>query len=450
MNASPTDDRSVLIVGAGIAGLAAAWKLGSAGFPTTVLEARDRIGGRIWTLSDADAGFPIELGAEFIHGRSPEIFDVLSESSTKITEVQGRSWCAFEHQLRPCDFWSSIDSILSRMDDSEPDESFQNFLRRTLPDTERNREARERALGYVVGFDAADPELVGVHWLVQEMRAEEKIEGDRGFRAARGYRDLLDIFHQRISALHNVGIQTGVVVERVKWKRGKAEVTARSSEGSQTFAASRCLLTLPISLLKAVPGEPGAVDLSPPLPGDKIAALDRLEMGKVMRIVLRFRERFWGNLTPKNSKVTLSDLGFLFSDDDWFPTWWTSMPKNLPIITGWAPFKCAERLSGQSRDFVVDRGLRTVAGLLNIDHQTVRGNFQEAFFHDWQSDPFSRGAYSYGKVGSVAAQQALASPLANTLFFAGEATDTTGNNGTVHGAIASGYRAAAQVLGIFR
>lgn len=125
------------------------------------------------------------------------------------------------------------------------------------------------------------------------------------------------------------------------------------------------------------------------------------------------------------------------------------MPKKLPIITGWAPFECAEKLSGQSREIVIERGLQTLSSLLKVEHRALREKLVDAFFHDWQSDPFSCGAYSYGKVGCDGAQETLASPLDNTLFFAGEATDTTGNNGTVHGAIASGYRAAEQVLKSF-
>ena len=74
---------------------------------------------------------------------------------------------------------------------------------------------------------------------------------------------------------------------------------------------------------------------------------------------------------------------------------------------------------------------------------------EAASFHDWQSDPFSRGAYSYAKVGADGAQKALGAPVENTLFFAGEATDTSGHNGTVNGAIASGYRAAAEIIRAF-
>ena len=439
----------MIVIGAGIAGLAAASELGSGGCRVSVLEGRDRIGGRIWSLSIPHLDFSIELGAEFIHGRPPEILGPLQQSGAQIIEVQGRSWCAFENRLRPCDFWSSIDSVLAQMDDSRPDESFLDFLRRAFPDSEKTGEAQRRALGYVVGFNAADPMLVGVHWLVQGMRAEEKIDGDRSFRTGNGYRDLLEVFHRNISECRNVSIRTSKVVERVTWGRGKAEVIVRGSAKYEAFCASRVLITLPLALLKAPAGEVGAVVFEPALPDEKIAAVDKLEMGKVMRIVLLFRERFWDSITPTGSRASLSDMSFLLSDDEWFPTWWTSMPKKLPIITGWAPFRCAEHLSGQSGEFIVEHGLQTLGKLLNVDHRMLRDGLARAFFHDWQNDPFSRGAYSYGKVGSDGAHAALASPIDQTLFFAGEATDTTGNNGTVHGAIASGYRAAAEILESF-
>ena len=297
----------------------------------------------------------------------------------------------------------------------------------------------------MTGFNAADPDLVGVHWLVKSMRAEEKIEGDRIFRPKSGYQDLVNILHQKCVDT-GVSVQTDTVVEQIKWISGHAELTTRSLEGSYRIAAPRVLVTLPLAVLQAPPEEPGAVRFQPALPEEKLKALQDLEMGKVIRIVLRFRRRFWDNITPGGKSKTLSDMSFLFSEGEWFPTWWTTMPQNLPIITGWAPFRCAERLSGQSRQRVVDRSLQTLGRLLNIEVQELQHLLEAAYFHDWQTDPFSRGAYSYGKVGSNGAQEALGRPLDNTLFFAGEATDVSGNNGTVHGAIASGQRAAADIL----
>lgn len=443
-------DRSVIVIGAGIAGLAAAWELGGAGCSVSLLEARNRIGGRVWTVRDPRADYPIELGAEFIHGRPSEILDVLEESREEITEVEGRSWCAFEHRLRTCNFSSTVDSILSAMDDSSPDQSFLAFLKQRFSDAESDREAQQRALGYVVGFNAADPALVGVHWLVEGMRAEERIQGDRSFRPANGYHDLIDIFQRRIAAYPKVRIHMGAVVEAVKWKHGQTEAAVRVAGSEQMFTASRALITLPLAVLKAPQGELGAIDFNPQLSDEKLRAMVKLEMGKVIRVVLCFRDRFWEGLSPQgNGNRTLSDMGFLFSDDEWFPTWWTSMPKRFPVIMGWAPFRCAEKLSGQSRSFIVERSLLTLGNLLNVVPRTLQEKLQDVYFHDWQNDPFSRGAYTYGKVGSDGAQAALAAPIAGTLFFAGEATDVTGNNGTVHGAMASGYRAAGEILKTF-
>ena len=116
------------------------------------------------------------------------------------------------------------------------------------------------------------------------------------------------------------------------------------------------------------------------------------------------------------------------------------------MIIGWAPFRSAEKLSGQSESFVVERTLRTLSSLLGPSPHELQNLLECAYYHDWQTDPFSQGAYSYGKVGADGAQQALAAPLENTVFFAGEATETTGHNGTVHAAIATGYRAAQEIL----
>jgi monoamine oxidase len=171
-------------------------------------------------------------------------------------------------------------------------------------------------------------------------------------------------------------------------------------------------------------------------------------MGEVVRLVLRFRRAFWKDIsaTTNGKSKTLTDLSFLFSEDDWFPTWWTTMPIKVPLMTGWAPFRSAEKLSSCAPSFIVQRGCETLSELLAVKVDGVKNCLEGAYFHDWQSDPFSRGAYSYGKVGSDGAHTALATPLENTIFFAGEATDTSGSNGTVHGAIASGYRAAGQIL----
>jgi len=441
-------DPDVIVIGAGAAGLAAASLLGHSGLSVLTLEARDRIGGRIFTQRDPAFDAPIELGAEFIHGRPRELWDLFRQCNVTINEVDGDGWCVTDGRLAPCIFFNQVDEILDEMDDRTPDESFLEFLQRCCahPTKITDENAKERALAYVTGFNAADPSLVGVHWLIEEMRAEERIDGERAFRPENGYEDLVEIFRRRLADAE-VALRTGNVVDRIQWERDHIEVTAHDGHGSSVFSSARVLVTLPLEVLKTPVGQAGAIEFAPALPPPKLAALNLLEMGKVIRVVLRFRHRFWDNISPAgHGAKTLSDMSFLFSQDEWFPTWWTSLPAKLPIITGWAPFRSAERLSGRSRSFVVDRSLKTLAEQLQISAHQLENEFEAAYFHDWQNDPFSRGAYSYGKVGADGAQRTLAAPLENSLFFAGEATEVSGHNGTVHGAIASGYRAATEIL----
>jgi monoamine oxidase len=440
----PAKNFDIVIVGAGAAGLSAANALGSSGLSLLVLEARERIGGRMFTERDPVCRVPVELGAEFIHGRPPEILGPLQSNGNKILETEGDSWCNRDGTLSQCDFFSEVDDILQLMDEKAPDESFLSFLDRCCGDPKITAEAKQSALDYVIGFNAANPALVGVHWLVDSIRAEEKIDGNRTFRPQNGYADLINIF-QRQLAEQAVVVQTSAVVENFRWTRNHVEITGTKNSGPFVLKARSALITLPLGVLQAPAGGEGAVRFSPALPDRKIEALGKLGMGKIIRITLRFRRRFWERISAGSSR-NLSNLGFLFTHDDWFPTWWTHMPDPSPMITGWAPFRCAERLSGKPKEFVVKEALKALGRALNVPIPEIENVFEDAYFHDWQSDPYSRGAYSYGLVGSDGMQEALGAPVENTLYFAGEATDVTLNNGTVHGAIASGIRAASEIL----
>jgi len=435
----------VIVIGAGAAGLAAAVDLRRAGLSVLILEARDRIGGRIFTQRDPALQLPIALGAEFIHGLSPEIFQPLQAKQIPITEVSGDSWCFQNGGLCRCDFFGEVDEILQQMDPDRPDESFLSFLNRTITanSAPQERSAAQWTLSYVSGFNAADVEKVGAHWLIREMVAEEKIDGERAFRSQHGYSDLIEIFRQNLKQLE-IDLCMGAVVNSINWKAGHVEVVAKINDQERRFAAKRALITVPLGVLKTPAKRMGAISFNPALPASKHQALEKLAMGKVFRVVLHFRHRFWDDLKSPIEGTTLSNMSFLFSHDEWFPTWWTTMPEKLPIITGWAPDRCADRFVGQRRDFVIDRAIQTLSRLLSLNPVFPASLLEAAYFHDWQADPFSRGVYSYGMVGSDGAQETLAAPIDGTLFFAGEAT-ATGQTGTVHGALASGQRAASQI-----
>jgi monoamine oxidase len=460
----PTPD--VLILGAGAAGLSAAIDLARTGLHVEIIEARDRIGGRIFTLHDDNTNDPIELGAEFVHGLPPELWIPLQQNKIQTTEVAGDLWCSINNKLEPCNFFAQADKILSAMDDRSPDESFLEFLARRFPGRE-HEEAKQWATGYVTGFNAADPAQVSVHWLVHSSRAEEQIERDRAFRIAGGYQSLHDIFQKELTKLR-VPIHLKTIVSEIKWNSRSVEIKtdcvgaalqARPTEHSSAtsranarqpgrgrpglFTAPRALITLPLGVLQAAPD---SIRFNPELPETKKTAMQKLAMGKVVRVTLSFRERFWQNIHPAGESRSLANLSFLFSHDNLFPTWWTQMPLHLPLITGWAPASSAESLARLGKDQIIDKALASLSRVLHLEKSNVQSQLTAAYLHDWDTDPFSLGAYSYAKVGGEGYQQTLAAPLDNTLFFAGEATDTAGHNGTVHGAIATGKRAAAEIL----
>jgi monoamine oxidase len=435
----------VLILGAGVAGLSAAIDLARAGLHVEIVEGRERVGGRTLTQFDPTVNHSVDLGAEFVHGLSPEIWLPLQEHDLDVTEVEGDFWCSSSGKLAPCRFFRQVEQILGKMDDRSPDQSFIEFLAQRFPGNDHD-EAKQHAIAYVSGFNAADPAQVSVHWLVHSRTAEEEIQGDRAFHIAGGYQTFLDLLTDDLAS-RQVPIHFNTKVQQVRWNAGQVEIGVASGEGDTTFSAPRVLITFPLAVLQSAALGNG-IRFDPQLPAEKLRALGQLAMGKVVRVTLCFRRRIWEDVVVDGK--TLAGMSFLFSDDKLFPTWWTQMPDPVPMITGWAPAASADSLRGMSEGRIVQKAMETLAGLLHMQISKLQSELASAYFHDWDADPFSLGAYSYVKTGGEGCQQTLGAPINEMLFFAGEATDISGHNGTVHGAIASGKRAATEILDALR
>src|SRR5437764_9062534 len=167
----------VLIVGAGAAGLAAARDLSVAGRQVIVLEARGRIGGRIFTHKDPASPIPVELGAEFIHGRSPALWHLAERAHLKLRETSERHWYFEDGKLsKSLDFWKKIEKLNDQMKLSDVDQSLKDFLA-SLPDDEETRRAKPMAIRYVEGFHAGAIERIGTHGIIKANEAAEKIQG---------------------------------------------------------------------------------------------------------------------------------------------------------------------------------------------------------------------------------------------------------------------------------
>jgi monoamine oxidase len=413
-----------LVIGGGIAGLVAARHLTEAGLRVTLLEARDRLGGRIYTESTGE--FPLELGAEFVHGCPNEILSLAAEAGVPIVPVQGKFRRKVDGEWAEAGpLMEKVDQLFAKLPTDEPDESFQYYLDRSGEDDD----IKQQALRYVEGFHAANPSLISARSLRRDSEAEEAIEGDHQYRIASGYESLVGAVASRIDR-KLCDIVLNAPVHQIVWRLG--EVISRTSTAE--YLAPRAIITLPLGVLKS-----NNVVFSPALP-EKQNAMSFLEMGPVIRVSLCFQEKFWEH-DPK-----MADLSFLFTDDPQFPTWWTSNPLPSPILTGWAAGPNAKAHTGRSKDEIITSAVQSLARIMKISQSDLEEQITGSFTHDWQADPLSRGAYSYAAVGGMEAAAKLAEPVANTLYFAGEATNADGYNGTVHGAIATGLRAANELL----
>ncbi len=439
-------DFDVLILGAGAAGLAAARILSAHGVSLALLEARDRIGGRVNTIRPTVSSLPIELGAEFVHGRSPEIFEIVREAGLTLCELGGDAWESQVGQLSQAedDDDTGMGAILQAVADWQgADMSFQAFLDTHFSGADW-AEARRQASGYIEGFDAADPDQVSVRWLARTEAASFAIDGERQFRLLEGYDRLLVRLREGLNPARTT-LALSTVARDIRWAPGEVEITAHQSGSGVplSFTARAALCTLPLGVLAAPPDAPGAVRFIPALP-HKHAAIEKLAMGQVVKVVFRFREVFWDNGTQ--ARLRLPSLSFLFSDDATMPTWWTNYPLLTPILTGWVGGPRAARLASQADAAIAEQALAALARVLGVGQGYLEAQLESWQVHNWSSDPHARGAYSYVRVGGLEAPQKLGEPVEHTLFFAGEATNNEGHTGTVHGALATGRRAANEII----
>lgn len=443
-----TSTSDVIIIGAGISGLAAARDLRAAGLRVQVLEARGRVGGRIHTVNGGRAGVPLELGAEFIHKATAEVEELLDTAGIVTCGVTDEHWYHGPDGIyEPENFWARLEPLLrGALGDPPSDLSFAEFAAVHCRTAELDAAAL-LARKYIEGFHGARVGSIGIRGLLETEQAGD-LDQEPQYRVFGGQGRLVRWLYDTLLGC-GAAVHLNARVRAVRWRRGRVDVGAEvgPNGAARSFTAPRAVVTLPLGVLRSPPGDTGAVRFSPPL-RDKRDALNGLEPAHVVKLAVRFRRRFWETARFRGAQPAAGPAGlaFVHGEDERLPTWWTSLPIRAPILSGWAGGPAAEALAGHPRRELLNYAAAALAGLFEMAPGEVVEEVEELRFHDWISDPFSRCAYSYTAVGGAGAQAHLARPLHETLFFAGEATAGEGQHGTVHGALASGRRAAREVL----
>ncbi len=419
---------NILVIGAGASGLMAARELAKAGKRVTILEAREKTGGRILDIHDKDFPIPVMLGAEFIHGNLGLTTSLLKEAGIAYYPIAGKSYNIQHGKLVPYNIYSNYwPDFMAKIQLAEEDISLSDFLAEHFSG-EKYEGLRESVNAFVEGYDAADPDKVSVHSLRSEWEQDE----NQQYRIEGGYGKLISYLVQQCLKA-GVSILTEKVVSHFNWSEGFVEAITSSGE---RFPASKAIITLPLGVLQIKDGSLGFVNFTPPLP-IRMGAVRAMGYGSVIKVSLYFKTAFW--------EEESLDAGFIFSREI-IPIWWTQLPDKVAVLTGWLAGPEAETHKKKSDEQIINMALLSVANIFNKNLKQVTADLIKGYALNWGSSPFSRGAYAYTTVAQPNAHNILGDPVENTLFFSGEATYDGPHGGTVEAALVSGKSVAEKVL----
>jgi len=419
---------SVIVIGGGSAGLMIAYELSKHKVQVTVLEAKSRLGGRIHTLKDTLFSQPIETGAEFIHGDLPVTLGLLKEAGIKYHVINDKMFRLEKGKLKKQQgFTEDWNVLMKQMASIKEDMSLGDFLKRYFHE-DKYAELRESAKNFAGGFDLADVDTASVEALCREW---SEGMGDQ-YRIDGGYKKLVDYLEAQCKN-NGCNFSTGCCAKKISWKKHELNILTMCS---RIYKGDRVILTVPVSVLQADTDSENYIEFEPSIP-EHIHAAKEIGFGGVIKIILEFNERFW--------KEKKSDAGFIFTNEQ-VPTWWTQLPANNSILTGWLGGDKANSLKDNTGQEILQIALQSLSNAFGIPVEDLKSQLKASKIANWCKEADINGGYSFNTVKSAEAKKILREPVDDTIFFTGEALFEGTPGGTVEAALSSAKKTAQKVL----
>jgi monoamine oxidase len=416
--------KEIVVIGAGASGLMAAAILSESKYKVSVIEARDRIGGRVHSVKDGFSRY-VETGAEFVHGDQPLTRLLAKNSRRDISAFHGKWYQYKDGNLGDGDpfegEWNELHEALGKL---KIDTDISSFLNSTFKE-ERYREFKKGVQRFVEGFDAADVHRISAFALRDEWSETESEQ----YHIVGGYASLLDDLKERLIRAGGGRVVLSSPVEEIQWSKGKVKLITTSG----SFDAEKVIVTVPIGILQK-----GIIHFKPALPFNE-NVFNKIGFGGVIKIMIEFKEKFW-----EDSGSAFRDMAFLLSDAQ-IPTWWTQAPDDIPLLTGWLGGPSSFHII-HSPGYILGKAKASLQYIFKLSSSELDNMIKTSTVADWVTDPYSQGAYAYATVETNAARKFLTQPIDHTIYFAGEALYDGPAMGTVEAALVSGEEVAKKIM----
>jgi monoamine oxidase len=432
------ENADILIIGAGAAGLMAAYTLAKGGKKVTVLEACNRTGGRIHTIDQASFFSQAELGAEFVHGNLPVTLSLLHDAGIPYQPAGGEMWQysagTFTKDAGMITDW---DLLMQKLDTLEQDMTLNDFLEQYFADAKYD-ELRSSVLKYAAGYDTSDPSRVSALALRSEWQNED--EGAQ-YRIAGGYCRLIQHLAEGIKQAGST-VYLNAPVTYMEWQAGRVKATVLDGE---VYEAAKVIFAIPLGVWQAPAKTKGVITVEPAIP-QQLQALQNMGFGAVIKVLLQFDELFWEDaVTQELVGNSLKEMAFLFSEEA-IPTWWTQAPRHSTLLTGWLGGPCAVQWKDKPAEEILQFSLESLAHIFNRSPEELKAKLVASHIANWTADPYIYGSYAYDTVHTAESLKLLNEPVENTLYFAGEFMYEGTAMGTVEAALTSGRDVALNIL----